>query len=229
MTLTEEPDTRRGFPRAVAGTPTSQVPPRATLPRPRRRPALLAVGVSLTALGVLGGVWLVNQAGSREAVLSVRQPVAYGSVITADDLATVQVSHEPGLATMAASQLSLAVGKIARTQLTPGSLLVESELADTAPPAAGQVLVALAVPPSRLPAGSLQPGDRVLVVDTPSPGADVPTLPPATVAATVVRLGPPDVNGVTVVDVTVATADGPALAARSATGRIALVLQPRSR
>lgn len=227
MTLTEEPDTRRGSSRVVTGTPTSQVPPRATLPGPRRRPALLAVGVSLTSLGVLGGVFLVNQAGTREAVLSVRQPVAYGSVITAGDLATVQVSHDPGLAAMPASQLSLAVGKIATTQLSPGTLLTTSELADTAPPAAGQVLVALAVPPSRLPAGSLQPGDRILVVDTPAPGADAPTLPPSTVAATVVRLGLPDVNGTTVVDVTVAAKDGPSLAAQSATGRIALVLQPR--
>jgi hypothetical protein len=37
-----------------------------------------------------------------------------------------------------------------------------------------------------------------------------------------------DVNGVTVVDVIVATADGPALAARAATGRIAVVVQPRT-
>ena len=227
MTITEESDTRRGFQRILGASPTSQVLPRATMPGPRRRPALLAVGVSTTALGVLSGVFLVNRAGTREDVLSVRQPVAYGSVITADDLATVQVSHDPGLSTMPASQLSLAVGKVATTQLAPGSLLTASELADTAPPAAGQVLVALAVPPSRLPAGSLQPGDRLLVVDTPAAGADAPTLPPATVTASVVRLGPPDVNGITVVDVIVAAKDGPSLAARSATGRIALVLQPR--
>lgn len=229
MTLTDDPDTHRGLPRASGSGPTKQIPPRAAVPKPRRRPALLAMGVSLTAVGVLAGVWLVNQAGNRASVLSVRQAVAYGSVISADDLATVQVSHDPGLAVIPASQLSQVVGKIATTQLAPGSLLTESELADVAPPAAGQVLVALAVPPSRLPAGSLQPGDRILVVDTPAPGADPPTLPPATFAATVVRLGEPDVNGVTVVDVTVATADGPALAARSATGRIALVLQPRNR
>lgn len=229
MIFTEDPDTRRGLPRASASGPTNQVLPRAAMPKPRRRPALLAMGVSLTAVGVLAGVWLVNQAGNRESVLSVRQAVAYGSVISADDLATVQVSHDPGLAVIPTSQLSQVVGKIATTQLAPGSLLTKSQLADVAPPAAGQVLVALAVPPSRLPAGSLQPGDRILVVDTPAPGADPPTLPPATFAATVVRLGEPDVNGVTVVDVTVATADGPALAARSATGRIALALQPRKR
>ena len=229
MTLTDEPDTRRGLSRVGTRAATNEVPPRATAPTARRRPALLAVGVSLSALGVLGGTLLVNRAGSREPVLSVRRPVAYGSVIGADDLATVMISHDPGLASMPASALSLAVGKVAATQLVPGSLLTESELADSAPPAAGQVLVALAVPPSRLPAGSLQPGDTVLVVDTPAPGADAPTLPPATVTATVIRLGASDVNGVTVVDVTVEAASGPALAARSATGRIALVVQPRGR
>ena len=229
MTVTHEPDTRRGLPRLGPRIATSDAPPRAALPRARRRPALLAVGVSLSALGVLGGTLLVNQAGTREPVLTLRRPVAFGSVITADDLATVMISHDPGLASIPASELTLAVGKVAATQLAPGSLLTLSELADSAPPAAGQVLVAVAVPPSRLPAGSLQPGDTVLVVDTPAPGADAPTLPPSTVAATVVRLGAPDVNGVTVVDVTVAAASGPALAARSATGRIALVVQPRGR
>ena len=229
MTLTEDPDTHRARPRASASAPTSQAPPRTALPKPRRRPALMVVGVGLTALGVLAGVWLVNRAGDREAVLTVRQPVAYGALITADDLATVQVSHDAGLATIPASELSRVLGMTATTQLAPGSLLTESSFADAAPPAAGQVLVALAVPPSRLPAGSLQAGDRILVVDTPAPGADPPTLPPAVFSATVVRLGETDVNGVTVVDVTVATVDGPALAARSATGRIGIVLLPRNR
>jgi hypothetical protein len=120
------------------------------------------------------------------------------------------------------------VGQVAATTLTPGSLLVFSEVAAAAPPSQGLVLVALAVPASRLPAGPLEAGDHILVVDTPAPGADPPSLPPNTIPATVVRVGDTDANGVTVVDVTVATSAGPALAARSATGRIALVLQPRT-
>ena len=203
------------------------MPPRAPLPKPRRRPALLALGACLMALGILTGAWLVNGAGDRQSVLAVVRAVPFGSVITAADLTRAQVSHDATVATVPASDLAQIVGRVAATDLTPGSLLTRSAVTDVGPPAAGQVLVAIAVPPSRMPAGSLQPGDRVLVVDTPAEGGDPPALPPTTIAATVVRFGSPDLNGVTVVDVTVATTDGPALAARSATGRIALVLQPR--
>lgn len=203
------------------------IPPPAPLPKSRRRPALLALGACLMALGILTGAWLVNGAGDRQSVLVVARAVPFGSVIAAADLTRAHVSHDATVATVPATDLAQIVGRVAATDLTPGSLLTRSAVTDAAPPAAGQVLVAIAVPPSRMPAGSLQPGDRVLVVDTPAAGGDPPTLPPTTIAAAVVRLGSPDLNGVTVVDVTVATTDGPALAARSATGRIALVLQPR--
>ena len=210
---------------SVAGRPT---PPVVPVLRGRRRPALMALGASLTALGVLLGVWLVNSSGDRQSVLAVRQQVAYGSVITADDLTTVQLSTGSGIDAISASRLDEIVGQVATTTLTQGSLLVSSSFMATAPPGEGQVLVALAVPTTRLPAGPLQAGDRVLVVDTPAAGADPPSLPPNTIPATVVRIGETDANGITIVDVTVATNAGPALAARSATGRIALVLQPRT-
>lgn len=203
--------------------------PLAPLPKSRRRPALLALGAGLMAMGVLTGAWLVNGAGDRQSVLAVARPVPFGAVITAGDLTHAEVSLDPAVSTVPASDIGQIVGRVAATDLTPGSLLTRSAVTDVAPPAKGQVLVAISLPASRIPAGSLQPGDRVLVVDTPPAGGDAPTLPPTTIAATVVRLGAPDLNGVTVIDVTVASADGPALAARSATGRIALVVQPRGR
>jgi hypothetical protein len=236
MTLTDGSGSRRTMPpRATAGPPFAAdqraralpPPPLAPLPKSRRRPALLALAACLMAVGVLTGGVLVNGAGDRQSVLAVARAVAFGQVITADDLTRAEVSHDPAVATVPSSDLGQIVGRVAVTNLTPGSLLTRAAASDVAPPTQGQVLVAIAVPASRMPAGSLQPGDRVLVVNTPAAGADPPTLPPTTIAATVVRLGAPDINGLTVVDVTVATADGPALAARSATGRIALVLQPR--
>jgi hypothetical protein len=230
MTVTEGTESRQGMhPRPVAGMATGHpTPPLPSGLRSRRRPALLALGVSLAVVGVLLDVALVNRAGDRQAVVAVRQPVAFGAVLTAEDLTTVELSRGQGLDVIPAGRLEQLIGRVAATNLTPGSLLVASEVTSAAPPGPGQVLVALAIPPSRLPAGSVQAGDRILVVDTPAPGADPPDLPPQTIPATVVRLGPTDANGVTVVDVTVASAAGPALAARSATGRIALILQPRT-
>lgn len=221
----------RTIPPAGPGQPARPlpIPPRAPVPRGRRRPGLVALGVVLVVLGVLSGAWLVRSAGQRVAVLALARPVPFGSVITAGDLTRAQVSVDPSVATVPAGALAQVLGRVAATNLTQGSLLTRAQVTDVAPPAPGQVLVALALPATRMPAGSLQAGDQVLVVDTPPKDADPPTLPPSTIPATVVRLGPPDVNGVTVVDVTVGSGDGPALAARSATGRIALVLQPRGR
>ncbi len=232
MTVTDGAGPRRTIPsRSGAEQSARALPPAplAPLPRTRRRPALLALGAGLMALGVLSGAWLVNGAGDRQSVLAVARAVPFGTVITASDLTRAEVSLDPAVATVPANELGQIVGRIAATDLTPGSLLTRSAVTDVAPPVRGQVLVAIAVPATRMPAGGLQAGDRVLVVGTPAAGADPPTLPPTTIAATVVRLGPTDLNGVTVVDVTVTSADGPALAARSATGRIALVLQPRGR
>jgi hypothetical protein len=88
-------------------------------------------------------------------------------------------------------------------------------------------MVGVAVSSGRMPTERLSAGDVVLVVETPANDGESPTDLPRTVRATVVRAGEPDVNGMTVVDVTVDDGDGPALAALSATGRIALVLEPR--
>ena len=238
MTVTDGAGPRRTSPPRTTASPllgteqkarTLPPAPLAPLPKSRRRPALLALGAGLMGIGVLTGAWLVNGAGDRQSVLAVARTVQFGAVITADDLTRAEVSLDPAVSTVPARDIGQIVGRVAATDLTPGSLLTRSAVTDVAPPTRGQVLVAIALPTSRMPAGSLQPGDRVLVVDTPPAGGDAPTLPPTTIAATVVRLGPPDLNGMTVVDVTVASADGPALAARSATGRIALVLQPRGR
>lgn len=221
----------RVMPSAAQERSTRPLPtaPRAAVPRGRRRPALLALGVLLVVLGVLSGAWLINSAGDRVSVVAVARPVPFGEVINAEDLSRAEVSVDPAVDTVPAEDLGQVVGLVAATNLTAGSLLTRAAVTDVAPPATGQVLVALALPATRMPAGSLQAGDKVLVVDTPPADADPPTLPPSTIPATVVRLAKPDLNGVTVVDVTVTSSDGPALAARSATGRIAVVLTPRGR
>jgi SAF domain len=214
---------------ASATSPTQMLP--AAVPRVRsrgrRRPWLLALGVILTCLGALTGVWMINAVGERTRVLTVARHVPYGSVVTEADFAVAEVSVDPSVATVPATELGRVVGSVAATELRPGMLLSRDAVTTAAPPGDGEVLVAVAFPAGRLPAGSLQAGDRILVVDTPAPDAEAPTAPPATIPATVVRLAEPDLNGVTVVDVTVSRHDGPSLAARAATGRIAVVVEPR--
>jgi len=195
-------------------------------PRARRRPALLALGVALVALGALATVWLVGSQAQRTSVVVMARDVPYGAVVSEADLSTTDVSLDPGVSVLSATERDRVVGMTAATALSAGSLLSPAQLRATSPPSPGQVLVGVAVAATRMPAGGLSAGDRILIVDTPPADADPPSGVPASIAALVVRVGPVDLNGVSVVDVTVATGDGPALAARSATGRIAIIVQP---
>lgn len=208
--------------------PGSRAP--AILPgRARRRPALMAAGATLAALGGLAGMWLVNTAGHREPVLVVARPVAVGSVIQDADLAVAQVYVDASVARVPAAARAGLVGKVATSNLTVGALLAPGQVSDsTGVPAPGQVLAVVTVPANRIPAVGLRTGDVIRVVSTPVEQADprASVSPPSSIPATVVRVSGPDASSVVSVDVLVADADGDPLAALAATGRIAIVLQP---
>jgi hypothetical protein len=88
------------------------------------------------------------------------------------------------------------------------------------------VLVVLGLPASRTPATGLHPGDQIMVVLTPSADAAAPDSVPDRIPAHVARVGDPDPNGITPVDVYTTYNDGATLATWAATGRIAIVVQP---
>jgi hypothetical protein len=96
-------------------------------------------------------------------------------------------------------------------------------------PAAGQSLVGVALQPAQLPTEPLRAGDRVRVVDTPTSQADPPAATPDTIPAVVVSTEALDDGRQTIVNVTVPSAQAADLAARVATGRIALILDSRER
>lgn len=210
------------------GRRSMPVAPQVPSPKGRRNPGILALGVALIAVGALAAVWMVNAAGHRSPVVIMVRDVPFGSVITDADLGSADVSADAGVRTIAAADVGSVVGSVAATNLISGSLLNRDQLTTSAPPKGSDVLVAVAVPATRMPAGGLQAGDRVLVVEAPGPNGAATTGPSETIPASVVRVGPADVNGVSVVDVTVATGDGPVLATWSAGGDIALVVQPRA-
>lgn len=194
------------------------------LPKGRRRPGLIAAGIALAALGALVAVWLVTSAGDRTEVVVAARDVPYGSTITTADVRTSAVAVDASVPTIAADDMAGVVGQVAATNLVAGALVAPGQLMPAAPPQAGQVLVPLPVTAERVPASGVRAGDRLLVVDTPPAAADPTTADPRTFEVTVAGWGPPDLNGVSVIDVVVDAAQGPDLAVRAATGRFALVL-----
>lgn len=196
--------------------------------RQRRRAGLIAAAVLLALVGAMAATTIGARLSDRRDVLVLVRDVPFGTVITADDVAVTPAAVEPGVDVVAAAGLDGVVGKVAAGDLVAGGLLSSGMLREAAPPDAGQVLVPIAVPADRLPAGGLVAGAHLEVVDAPTSrvtadGTGTQTTPRA-FTVKVVRLGAPDVNGVAVLDVVADQGDGRVLAALVATEEFALVL-----
>jgi hypothetical protein len=195
----------------------------------RRRPALIALSLALTAAGGLSGAVLFTATGERTEVLAIAREVPAGEVIEESDLTEASISLDPALKPVKAADRQSVVGKRAAVELTPGSLLARDQVTDKSLLAQGDTLVGISLKPSQRPTSGLFPGRKVLVVSTPGQDEDVASAPPRTIAATVVSVGKAaDATGIVTVDVAVPATDGPPLAARAATGRVAIVVKSGS-
>jgi hypothetical protein len=230
MSLT---DTRpNGTPVTAAALPPSTPVVKAALPR-RRRPGLIAAGVVIVVLGVLGAYVYATAAGDNRPVLAVAGTVAVGQEITAGDLKVVKVNAGSGLSPIPSDQRESVVGKHAKVELVAGTLLTAGQLTDEAVPGPGKQLIGLELKPSQLPSRALRPGEPVQLVVTSDPrnvtldakGAQSQALPtPPTFPATVAGVGAAAADGQVVVDVLVAAANGPGLLERASQDRIAIAL-----
>ncbi|MEU6346238.1 SAF domain-containing protein [Streptomyces sp. NPDC046977] len=199
------------------------------------------MSVALIAAGGLSGAVLYSSSGHRTAVVVVARDVPVGSRITQQDLTTASIALDPAVQSVKASRVGDLVGRRAATDLKTGSLLALSQITDQSLIGPGEQLVGVSVKPSQLPATPLVPGQKVLIVATPDPDAGAVRpgtgnsnaaagngTSPVTLSAKVVAVGrPATATGEVVVDVVVPAADGPALAARVATGNVAVVVLAR--
>lgn len=202
------------------------------LPR-RRRPAMIALAVAMAGAGVLISAAVYARTDHRVAVVMVTRPVSSGAVITLSDLGTTSVSVGSGIRVIPAAQLAQVAGEIAAVALRPATLLAPAELTTVQPPLPGQVLVPASIKPSAVPASGLFPGDHVLFVATPGDQGQVGSLAgSASLAAPVAGVveavsGPPDSDGLDVIDLLVSATAGPAVAEQVSTGQFALIVTKR--
>lgn len=189
---------------------------------------------------LLGGL-LALQAGrmltQHSQVLAVARDVPLGASLTAQDLTVANVTSDPNLSPIPATQQSSIVGMVAQVPLVRGELLTRGQLGTGDGVGPGEVLVALPLKMGQFPARGLTAGQRVLIVTTPgSNGGSAPApgnsgdSPGRQFTATVAEAGPTNVaTQLTVVDVRVGMEDGPSVAALASTGDLALVLLPAGR
>lgn len=197
-------------------------------PKQRRRPALIGLGVALVALGGLGAAWLATSVSTTVEVIAVREGIARGELITADDLTTASINADPALDPVPESRLDEVVDRYAAFDLPAGTLITEGSFSGTVQPAEGEAMVGVAVTSGQLPREPLRPGDVILVVDTPNPQDDPPSSTPDSIEATVVSSTVEEETGQRIVDVVLPEVRAADLAARVATGRVSVVLRSRA-
>jgi hypothetical protein len=203
--------------------------PRRGTPR-RRSPAMVSIGVILVVLGALGAWRFVGVAASgTHPYLAVYRPVAIGAPITAADLQVVRITSAAGLNPIDADEEHLVIGRYARVQLVPGSLLTAAELTRSPSPGAGQALVGLQLKPNQRPSRSLRPGQKVTLIQTPDQSSTKfdPNAAP-TWDASVLDVSAVQNDGSQVIDVIVDSGDVAAVATMGNAGRIVAVLVPGS-
>lgn len=222
---------RRGKDTATSATAVSVPVERiAPPPRLRRRPALVAASVAAICLGALLAVWAYTGASTAQEVLAVRNTVHRGEVITSADLMTARIGVDPALKPLPASAAQAVVGKRAAMDLAAGGLVTQEDVTSAVVPAKGMSVVGVSLPPALMPAVPLQSGDQVRIVATPGQQGDVAAgTTPRSIEATVVGVRGGGDNGQSVVDVSVPFDQAAELAARAATGKVALVLDSRER
>lgn len=190
--------------------------------------------VALVGLGAFGNVWLLTSMSQAQAVVAAARSIERGAVIEREALMSVQVGTDPALRTVPATELEALVGQRAAVDIVAGSLLTGESSTSENVPAEGYSLVGIALTPAMMPGTTLRAGDRVRVVATPgAQGEPASAAEPHSVAAVVLsRASGTDQAGTgaqTIVTVQVPEADAAALAAMTATGRVALVLDSRDR
>lgn len=200
----------------------------------RIRAGALGLAVLLVALGgVLAGMAFVAAARTQEC-LAVTRAVSAGTALSAADLTVVEVTVPPGLTPVPAGDLPQVLGKRAAVSLTQGSLLTAGQVTDQSLVGSGRYQVGVGLPPDRVPARTLHPGDEVVLVTTADQS-------PVTAAhtngqqdqvevaekfdATVVDVGPLGVDNTVVVYLAVRELEAPRVVALAAQDRIAMILR----
>ena len=201
-------------------------PPPARL---RRRPALIVASLALVLVGALVSAWAYTSLGNTQEVVVARVDVAGGQIITADDLQVVRVGVDPSVKVVAANQAGSLVGQRAAVNLQAGQLLVPGSVTQQVFPEAGMSEVGLSLTAGQLPSEQLRVGDRVRVVSTPGAQGDVNPATLVVFDGVVVAVSSRDANGATAVTVQVDQSVAAELAARAATGKVAVVVDSRVR
>ncbi|GAB3746381.1 SAF domain-containing protein [Microlunatus parietis] len=155
-----------------AAGPEAQTSPPPRLPG-RRNPKWIALGVIAICLGALLSYLIYAKVAAESSVLIMTRTVYRGSVIAAEDLATVTVSGTGVGNALPAGRAADLVGQTAVYDLVAGSIVPAGAIGEVIIPAEGRTVVGIRLVEGRAPAtGLLHPGAAVRLIAIPPQGAE---------------------------------------------------------
>ena len=185
---------------------------------------MLALGIALALLGGVAVWWIFVNSSHTVSVMATSANVARGETITAADLTTIQLAGGQQVDAIPASEASKIVGTTALVDLPSGTLITSANTGNTLPVPSGSSIVGVTLTQAQMPGYELAAGDKVRIVETPVAQGDPPAQSPQSFDATVFTARYDGDTKVWVVDLVVPEREAPDIAARAATGRVALVI-----
>ena len=196
------------------------------LPVRQKRPGYAVVAiVFIVGLGALGA-FFYSRAGQKTPVVVVAKDVPAGHRIERSDLTTVNVAG--GFTAIAGSNLDSVLWQVATVELLPGTPLQRAMVTSANPLPAGSSKVGVELRPGQLPAGGINDGAKVEILQLPNKNSAAANAPQnATVLATGATVyesaSDPSQTGGTLITLIVPSGNAPAIAAASSSGLVALV------
>lgn len=130
----------------------------------RTRIPLLLLGLLIMLGAGLGfAVWSAD-VNERESVLVAARPIRAGSVVTEDDVRTVQLGGATEVSSLPESILGDLLGTTALADVAEGTVLNTGMFVEGAAVGTGEAVVGVVLEPGAVPVPQLRPGDRVQVV-----------------------------------------------------------------
>lgn len=211
------------------GTDPIEPPDLTTRVRVRRRPVLLAIGIALVLVAVIGAVTAFSAMRQTTDILVLADEVQQGQPITASDLTTKEINSDANLGAIPVDQRDKVIGKLASSRMPAGTVLLPTAVTDQVVPGEGLTMVGVTVTYPHLPSEPIVPGDMVRLVDTPREQDNPPVQGPINTTAQVYSTKDIPEAGETIVNVLVPEAEANWVAARAATKRVSIVLDSRER
>lgn len=186
----------------------------------RRNLRWILAGVIAICLGGLGAAVLYMSIADAHSVVRVNRTIYRGEAVQAADLGAVSLGSAVGIDTVPAERAGDLVGKTALVDLPQGSLLVPGSVGEPElRPQEARVGLRLAA--GRLPVSALPPGTPVLLVPLAKDAQSQPE--GASVQATVATAPTVQVDGASILDVSVPAAEAERLARLAASDLLVLV------